>query len=627
VERPWLPPLPERLVNKKIALNIGEEHKEQLEEYKEPKVPEEATKKTKKKKMAKMIEADEKKIDSDDKKIATEKERKFLDVGKITEQNLTVPLAMVDIPEKQKQVECNHNFIVEGNLGIFGATGFGKSTVLMNIAITLATQNSPNLLNYFILDYGNSSLAQLRGLPHTADYLGIDDVEKLGKLEKLLEEELKKRKILFANTNALNYRMYNESAEERLPAIMIFIDNYDVIKEVFPDLEVFLGKITRDGVGMGIFTVISASRGAAVRYAVLNNFKNKIALFMTDKSDVITLVGRSEYEIPEMRGRALIKMKDVHVAQCYLAVEGEDDISYAKGIAEIVDSISKHNTAGEAAGVRVLPEFITYQDLEPYERVEEKQGVIGFDIESTEPMYLDLSIPIHTIVGAAVTGKTNILKLLLTQFEGESCYVADSRVGELSDYEELPWVTYMGVESQLEHFYEELEKEVTKRIEGFEEAKAQTEKPTREDKGKKARGKKSRGKGAKGKEAEEKVATTKTPIKLKDYCASLPPVLVLIDDVDNFVELCKAKSLDMETLLPKAKDMGIAFILTALPNQLRGYDGITKVLKDNQSAIILGVPGEQHLIPLLTPRGFKAAPELGYWFKRGVAKRVKIPLV
>jgi DNA segregation ATPase FtsK/SpoIIIE-like protein len=716
VEKPWLPPLPEKLVNEDIALRVGVEHIEKIEEQEEQEIQEEhgeqgehgeqeehkehvekiedqevheeqgvqeeqevqevhevygeqgeheaqeeqevqeeqgehgeqGEHKEHKEHIEKIEDQEDQeeheaqeehqepeekteeikemaeKIDADDREETTEEtteesteetivvEREYLDVGKIRELNLNALIGVVDIPEEQKQVEYNHNFIEEGNLAIFGATGFGKSTVLMNIALTLATQNSPSLLNYFILDYGNSALAQLRGLPHTADYLGIDDEEKLEKLEKLLEEELKRRKTLFAATNALNFRMYNESAMEKLPAMVLFIDNYDVIKEVSPDLEMFLGKITRDGVGMGIYTLITGSRGGAVRYAVLNNFKNKIALFMTDKSDIVTLIGRSDYDLPEIRGRALIKLKDIHVAQCYLAVDSEDDTAYAKGIAEIVDNISKHNTAKKATGIRVLPEVITYQDLEPYVKTEDKQGIIGFDIESTNPLYLDLSIPIQTIVGAAATGKTNILKLLLTQFEGASCYVADSRVGDLADYEGLHLVNYMGVESQLEHFYEELEKEVTRRTEGFEEAKAQADEPRDEEK---------------DEGAEEKVITTKTPLKLKDYLASLPPILVLIDDADNFVELCKTKTTDMEKLLPKAKNMGITFIITTLPNQLRGYDGITKELRDNQSALVLGVPGEQNLIPILTPKGYKATPELGFWYKRGDIKQVKIPLV
>ena len=563
VEKPWLPPLPDKLVNREIAKAMNGEVAQEVKEKK-------TTKKA-----------------GEEKKKVTKRKKKGLDVGKIKQQDLTIPLAMIDIPEEQRQVEYAHDFIEEGNLAVFGSAGFGKSTVLMNIALGLATKNSPSLLNYFILDYGNSSLAQLRGLPHTADYLGIDDEEKLGKVEKLLEEELKKRKALFVAANALNYRMYNESTKNKIPAIALFIDNYDVIKEINPDLEVFLGRITRDGMAMGIYTVATGSRSAVMRYAVLNNFKNKMALFMTDKSDVMSVVGRSEYDLPEVRGRALIKLADVHVAQCYQAIEAEDELSYAKGIAQLVDDISKNNTGKEATGVRVLPEVITYQDLEPYVQVESKQGIIGFDVESTEPMYLDLSIPVHNIVGGASTGKTNLLKLLLTQFKGMPCYIVDSGAGDLMDFEKKKGVTYMGNTEQFEGFCAALQKEKETREEEYQES----------------------------------------GLRPREFCASKTSIPILIDDADNFIEMCTAKSREVEELFEGMENLGFVIINTTLPTKLRGFDNMTKLLRAGQSGVALGNPGEQQILSIQTPRNFKMIPEIGFWYKRGDVKQVKIPLV
>jgi len=520
-------------------------------------------------------------------KLVTKAVKPGNDVGLIDTFNLNVPIGMVDIPEEQKQTEYTHSFPEDGNLAIFGASGFGKSTVLMTTALTLASSNSPKLLNFFIMDYGNSALAQLRGLPHTADYLGFDDVEKLVKLEKLLTEELKQRKYLFASANALNFKMYNEVAISKLPAILLFIDNYDVVKEVSMELEEFLVKLTRDGTGVGIYTIISASRSNAVRYSVLNNFKNKIAQFMFEASDITSIVGRSQYNLPEVRGRALVKIKDVHVAQCYLPAEYDDDIAYAKLVGETVSNISKNNTAPKATGVRVVPETIMYSDLTPYLKAGEKQAVIGFDTESTDPLYLDLSIACNMIIGSPTTGKTNILKILLEQYKETCCFIADSRAGDLHDFEGMPNITYMATESRLEEFFRKLSGEVERRDEMF-----------------RASGQRSR-----------------------EFIASQPLALVLIDDGDNFIELCKSKTSDMEQLITKAKDMGISFIVTTLPSKMRGYDSITQQLKDIQAGIVLGDPGEQNILPVTAPRGHKAIPDIGFWFKRGDTRQIKLPFM
>lgn len=509
------------------------------------------------------------------------------DVGQIAAYNLAVPLGMADIPEEQKQVEYIHNFPEDGNLAVFGSSGFGKSTLLMTTALTLASQNSPERLNFFILDYGNSALAQLRGLPHTADYLSLDDTEKLDKLMKLFTDALKERKSLFAKVNATNFRMYNEIASEPLPAIVLFIDNFDVIRELSQELEEFLVKLTRDGTGLGIYTAVSASRSGAVRYSVLNNFKNKIAQFLFDKSDVTALVGRSSYELPEVRGRALVKMADVHVMQCYLPAPYENDVSYATEIGQMISKIAENNTAGKASGIRVVADTVVYADLMPYLKIQEKQAVLGFDTESTEPMYLDFTIPNQLIVGAPLTGKTNLLRLILKQFEEITCFIADSRAEDLAEYADREHVHYMSKESELETFYEALLAEVSSRQAAFD---------------------------ASG-------------LRVREFTASKPLILCLMDDVDNFIDLCKAKSTDMEKLVPQAMELGVRFVYTSLPSKLKGYDILTKILKEVQGGIALGNPTDQNLLAVQAPRNYKAIQDIGFWYKRGDVKQVKLPFV
>lgn len=531
VDRPWLPPLPQKLITPHISHDI--------------------------------------------------------DVGRITTHNLAVPVAMADIPEEQLQIEYTHNFIEDGNFAIFGSSGFGKSTTIMNMALTLASNNSPQLLNFFVLDYGNSALAQLRGLPHTADYLTFDDGEKLEKLMKLLTQALKTRKSLFATASAINFRMYNEVAPEKLPAIVLFIDNYDIIREAGEELEEFLVKLTRDGTGVGIYTVATASRSSAIRYAVQNNFKNKIAQFMFDESDITAVVGRSSYKLPEIRGRAMVKMKESHIAQCYMPVDGEHDIEYTKHVGDIVAGITARNTATKAAGVRVVPEVVTYADLALYSNLAQRQVVLGFNTDTTDPVFVDMAIANQLIVGLPSTGKTNVLKLIAHQLKGSKIFVADSMAGDLNPLENWPEVVYMEMASQLDNFYSQLHAEVERRQQEMENSN----------------------------------------MRLREFCNAQAPVMVLIDDADNFIELCKARLMEMEALVPKAMTMGINFITTTQPAKLRGYDNLTKVFKDCQAGMVLGNPGDQNMLQVMPPRGYKAVADIGFWYRRGDNALVKLPLM
>ena len=104
-------------------------------------------------------------------------------------------------------------------------------------------------------------------------------------------------------------------------------------------------------------------------------------------------------------------------------------------------------------------------------------------------------------------------------------------------------------------------------------------------------------------------------------------MLVLIDDGDNFIDLCRSKTSDMEVLIPRAIEFGISFIITTLPIKMRGYDNLTKLIKDTQGGIVLGSPSDQNILQIPLPRGYKPVQDIGFWFKRGDVRMVKLPLV
>lgn len=511
------------------------------------------------------------------------------DVGEISNFNFEAAIGIADIPENQKQVEYVHDFFKDGNFAVFGSSGFGKSTAEMNIALELASNNSPKLLNYYILDFGTSSLIQLKELPHTADYITFDENEKLDKFIKLITEEIKNRKSLFASENAMNFKMYNNNTDSKIPAIIVFIDNYDVVREIGMEFEAFITKLTRDGVGVGIYTVIDASRSSAVKYSVVSNFKNKISQYMFDASDAVAVVGRSKYKLPEVKGRALVKLNEVCVMQCYLPAEYDNDESYAANISGIVKSIAEKNTAESPKGIPMLPEFVTYRDIFDEEQIKSKKLTIGLDTEEVLVQSISLNITNHLIVGSAQSGKTNILKLACMEFSGSRIFICDSKAMDMADFAEKENITYMASAEQLTGFVDELEKEVNRR--------------------------------------EEEYNSYGNKMKIKDYCAKAPALLMLIDDGDNFVELTKGEAKRVEELLRKAAGYGVTVITTTMPGRLRGFDNITKLLKDAQSGIILGNPAEQNIFMLPPMRGYKPQTDKGFLFFRGSIKNIKIPLI
>ena len=195
----------------------------------------------------------------------------------------------------------------------------------------------------------------------------------------------------------------------------------------------------------------------------------------------------------------------------------------------------------------------------------------------------------YSVIGNAQTGKTNILKLACKQLKKHKVFIADSDSMDLLDYAEKENVVYLSNVHQLEGFMSSLEAEVNEREKAFT------------------------------------AVSTKT--RLKDFCESQKPLMILIDDGDNFVELTKPIAKQMEELLKKAIKYGATIITTTVPGKLRGFDNTTKVLKDCQRGIILGNPSEQNIFMLPVIRNYKPQIDMGFIYSRGRITNVKIPLV
>lgn len=520
-------------------------------------------------------------------------ENEIVDVETFTELDTSVEIGLVDIPEMQSQNEYELNFVKDGNFVIFSSTGFGKTTTLTTIILSLAVKNSPVNLQFFILDFGNSGLIPMKDLPHTRDYIKFDDTVKFNKFCKIIDEEAKRRKTLFGEASVSNFNMYNEVSSEKIPAIFIVIDNYDAIKEVSIEAEEFMLRITRDGAGIGIFTIITASRQNALKFAVLNNFKNKIAHYLFDETEMNTTIGRGSYKISDVPGRAMVKLDSVNVMQVYTAVEFEDEIDYTNKILGMVKKINNLYTGEEIEGIRMLPEILTLGMLKEFAKHNKdvKKIPVGLDAEEVIPKYVDLNGGIKLVVGGQQAGKTNILKIILSQKGDMETYLVDSKNADLYTYQKEV-TKYISSIDHIKELLVKINEIISKRKESFEECRKDN-----------------------------------TDIIPKIYYASLNPIVVLIDDCDNFIsQVNLIKELSAKNIIEEATSVGITFIATVQSIGLKGYDEVTKLFKTAINAVIVGNPNEQTVISTYV-KAPKSVIDMGYLYNRGQCRVVKIPKV
>ncbi len=520
----------------------------------------------------------------------------IIDVNTIKELDLTAPIGLVDIPEKQQQMEYKVDFNSDGNIAIFGASGFGKTFFLSLLMTTMAIKNSPQNLHYFVLDLGNSGLIQMKKLPHTADYIGFDDQIKLQKMFALLLDEMKTRKRLFAKTNAMNFAMYNQIAEETIPAIFLFIDNYDVMKEINLETEEIITKITRDGASLGLFTVVAGSRVNVMRFSILNNFKLKLPLYMYDRSDVVNVAGRPSYDLGEIKGRSLIKIENLNHMQLYTSVDYNTIFEYTENVDQIMSILNQTYTGEKVKGIPMLPDTLDLNGMKEYKQKQTGKTLIpiGLDTDNVEVEYMDLNSGVQLIMGGSLTGKTNLLKIILEQIPEEArVYIFDSPRMELFSYHIRENIVYLDSQETVQSMFEEIQAETEKRTQAYSQEKQ------------------------------------KDPyLSPKAFYTKLDPVILIMEDCDSFIEsLNKYKDLKPESLLMDAVRANITIIGTSSNNKLRGYDSFTKFLKESIAGVVLGNPNDQSVYTIPHSRATKFPVEFGYLCKQSDSTRIKIPLI
>ena len=503
------------------------------------------------------------------------------DSAGFTEGDYTLGIGMIDIPEEQTQEEYTLDLIKNGHLLYMASSGYGKSTFLTNIVIGLAMKNSVRNLNFYIWDLGNSALITLSGLPHTADYMGLDDTEKTAKFQKMILNEIADRKRKFARAMAQNFHVYNESQKDKLKAIVIVIDNYDAIREVSDTVESFIQKAARDGAGLGIYLLVTMTRINAMRGAVMNNFKEKIGGFNFEPGENRTFVGKSDYSLPEdKKGRALVKRENVNVMQLYMPVPGSTELEYSRNIKELTSAIAQASTEKRAEGIPVLPETFVFQQMREYESMDSESISLGLEIESVKLAGMGKRESPFLIIGPGRSGKTNALYIMLEQYTKDSeVYLFESKKKDCLYWKGNAAVHYLDHEDAIEDALEDLTDEIAVRRREME---------------------------------------NRTGIMNQEK-----RIVLVINEVEDLVEISDEKKC-ME-LFQSASEAGLELVFLGESNKLKGRDVLSKYVKTSVYGLVLGEQGMTEVFPVGRSRELPKRIEEGLLFRQGEYIRLMLP--
>jgi S-DNA-T family DNA segregation ATPase FtsK/SpoIIIE len=234
----------------------------------------------------------------------------------------------------------------------------------------------------------------------------------------LLVDSLNQRKSLFAQVGASNLEAYRRVSKKVMPTIIVMVDNFAPIREMYPDIESTFVKLAREGSGCGIYIVVTAaSLSGNISYNLSQNFKQALSLRMTEKADYRDIVGNTEgLEPAKVSGRGLVRGKPPMEFQTALAVEASDDAEYVVKIKQRCEQIASEWNGELPREIPVMPDVVlpTHVKSSPPDSI-----AIGLSSDDILPICLAEDNRIVLISGTESSGKTNMLRVIAKHFSNE----------------------------------------------------------------------------------------------------------------------------------------------------------------------------------------------------------------
>ena len=348
--------------------------------------------------------------------------------------SLVAIIGITDDPRRQSSHPTEIDFTTDGHIIIYGAPGTGKTVLLQTLMMSLAERYTPDEVNAYIMDFGSWSMKNLEALPHIGGVANGNEDEKIVNLMKLLADTLNERKTLFAQVSASNLESYRQASKTAMPAIVVIVDNFAPIREMYSDIESSFVKLARDGSGYGIYLVITAtSLSGNISFNLSQNFKQALSLRMTEKADYRDIVGDTEgLEPAKVAGRGLIRGKPPMEFQTALAVAASDDVEYVSNIKQRCLQIASEWHGELPREIPVMPDIVLPVHIKscPPGCV-----AIGLSVDDILPICVKADNRVVLISGTELSGKTNMLRLFAKHFRGGQgdTYVVSTRNDEDAD--------------------------------------------------------------------------------------------------------------------------------------------------------------------------------------------------
>lgn len=341
----------------------------------------------------------------------------------INNNNKFIDIGIYDDPDAQYQGQTLVDMNSKNTL-IIGSAQTGKTNLLQCVIKEIAIMNSPAEANIYIIDFGSMVLKNFEQLKHVGGIVSSSEDEKLKNLFKLLYEEISTRKEKLVSVGVSSFSAYKEAGYTDLAQIYLIIDNLTGLIELYLENDDTLLTIIRDGISVGITSVIANSQTSGIGYRYMSNFSNRIVMHCNDTNEYSNLLEQVSIQPDDIQGRCIVEIdKRILECQTYLAFEGEKEIERVHSIKSFINQINSLTINIEAKKIPSIPNILSEKELigEYRAKRDNYRLPIGITYEEVKPFYLDFAhIGALGICGKSNKGHANFVKYMLDNFDKQS---------------------------------------------------------------------------------------------------------------------------------------------------------------------------------------------------------------
>ena len=331
-------------------------------------------------------------------------------------------VGVMDDPYNARQLPLMVN-CTAGHVAIFGASGWGKTTFLKTLVISLVANHSPDELHIYILDFAGRNLSSLGELPHVGAIITADEDERIQRLFRYINFLLEQRQAILSQAGFNDLYTYNEKHPDQIiPAVLVLIDNFAEIRENFENLLAPLTSLIREARAYGIHFVATGDQTNSIPGKLFSLFTEKYTLKMTDVASYAEVVGRGVPDIASIAGRGYTRVGRTPLEFQIAVPIGPDDgnvqawdeneqiITLAKKMKQTWNGNWKNKPP---ATIDILPVRVTLDNLIKGFTPSSKRivALLGINDQDLQPYILDLQRqgPHFIIVGPPNSGKNHFL--------------------------------------------------------------------------------------------------------------------------------------------------------------------------------------------------------------------------